>query len=129
MVTFLAYSSVFQEYAKRGAYAYVSMIQREERKNKVHGRSWVLRDGDKHCKKRQKLPTAELFQRADGTIKSQNLMGFSMVFPKIWWDQMSDDTWWNIMVTTVSDIDLTFPNPKKHLFFSCFWLDFMAARR
>ena len=37
MVTFLAYSSVFQEYAKRGAYAYVSMIQREERKNKVHG--------------------------------------------------------------------------------------------
>ena len=45
MVTWLAYSSVFQEYAKRGAYAYVSMIQREERKNKVHGRSWVLRDG------------------------------------------------------------------------------------
>ena len=52
MVTFLAYSSVFQEYAKRGAYAYVSMIQREERKNKVHGRSWVLRDGGTFSKSR-----------------------------------------------------------------------------
>lgn len=51
----------FQEYAKRGAYAYVSMIQREERKNKVQGGSWVLRDGHKRGKQRQKLPTAELF--------------------------------------------------------------------
>lgn len=29
------YSSTREEYATRGAYAYVSMIQREERKNKA----------------------------------------------------------------------------------------------
>ena len=45
-----------QEYATRGAYAYVSMIQREERKNKVlmpypkvfqKGREWGGRRGKK----------------------------------------------------------------------------------
>ena len=42
-----------QEYATRGAYAYVSMIQREERKNKAY-RKFGEREGGGEGEKRDK---------------------------------------------------------------------------